>query len=121
MKIFPQPQRMELFQGEYRFPSTLDRLELTEFFRHIRNGTDGVRLTSAPLLAREEYHLTVAEDGVEIAFSCDEGLFRAATTLVRAGAFYPACTSGISLPFPAAAICLISAGGKYPAWKRLKG
>lgn len=81
MKIFPQPQRMELFQGEYRFPSTLDRLELTEFFRHIRDGTDGIRLTPAPLLAREEYHLTVAEDGVEIAFACDEGLFRAATTL----------------------------------------
>ena len=81
MRIFPQPQRMEVFPGEYLLSSALGGLELTEFFRRLKNGTDGVRLIQTPLLAREEYRLTVAEDGVEIAFSCDEGLFRAATTL----------------------------------------
>ncbi|MGI6698870.1 MAG: family 20 glycosylhydrolase [Christensenellales bacterium] len=81
MKIFPRPQKMELFQGTYLLPAAFGGLKLTEFFWQIKNGIEGIRLIKEPLLAREEYHLSVTEEGVEIAYSCDEGLFRAATTL----------------------------------------
>ena len=81
MRIFPQPQSMEICSGEYLLPADLASLDLPGFFARVKAGPEGVRLSQEPLLAREEYRLTVRPDGVTIAYSCDEGLFRAATTL----------------------------------------
>ena len=81
MRIFPQPQSLSFQPGEYRLPADLAALTLPDFFARIKEGVPGVRLTTEPLLAQEEYRLTVAEEGVEIASACEEGLFRAATTL----------------------------------------
>ena len=81
MRIFPQPQSMSFQPGEYHLPADLAALTLPDFFARIKEGVPGVRLTAEPLLAQEEYRLTVAEEGVEIASACEEGLFRAATTL----------------------------------------
>lgn len=81
MRIFPQPQSMEICSGEYLLPADLASLDLPGFFARVKAGLEGVRLSQEPLLAREEYRLTVRPEGVTIAYSCDEGLFRAATTL----------------------------------------
>ena len=81
MRIFPQPLSLSFQPGEYRLPADLAALTLPDFFARIKEGVPGVRLTTEPLLAQEEYRLTVAEEGVEIASACEEGLFRAATTL----------------------------------------
>ena len=81
MRIFPQPQSLSFQPGEYHLPADLAALTLPDFFARIKEGVPGVRLTAEPLLAQEEYRLTVAEEGVEIASACEEGLFRAATTL----------------------------------------
>ena len=81
MRIFPQPQSLSFQPGEYHLPADLATLTLPDFFARIKEGVPGVRLTAEPLLAQEEYRLTVAEEGVEIASACEEGLFRAATTL----------------------------------------
>ncbi|MBQ2928725.1 MAG: family 20 glycosylhydrolase [Clostridia bacterium] len=81
MRIFPQPQSLSFQPGEYHLPADLVALTLPDFFARIKEGVPGVRLTAEPLLAQEEYRLTVAEEGVEIASACEEGLFRAATTL----------------------------------------
>ena len=81
MRIFPQPQSLSFQPGEYHLPADLATLTLPDFFARIKEGVPGVRLTAESLLAQEEYRLTVAEEGVEIASACEEGLFRAATTL----------------------------------------
>ena len=38
MLIFPQPQRMELLDGEYRLPGDLAALPLVDFFRAVALG-----------------------------------------------------------------------------------
>jgi len=81
MKIFPQPHVVERLEGEYRIDPALAQGTLVDFHARLREGAAGVRLISAPLLGREEYCLDVDADGVCIASSSDEGLFRAATTL----------------------------------------
>ena len=62
-----------LLREEYR--------ELTAFFKAIRSGLAGVSVSFSPLLDREGYHLTIDAQGVSILAACDEGLFRAATSL----------------------------------------
>ncbi len=81
MMIFPQPRNMTITEGEYRLCSKLCGLSLTDFYAALRAGCSDVRLVSAPLLGKEEYRLTIDASGVTIASACDEGLFRAATTL----------------------------------------
>ncbi|MBQ4579666.1 MAG: family 20 glycosylhydrolase [Clostridia bacterium] len=81
MMIFPQPQSIEILPGEYRLCADLAKLPLLDFFRQLKAGIPGVAVATEPLLAKEEYRITVNADGVAIAASCDEGLFRAATTL----------------------------------------
>ena len=81
MMIFPQPQSLELLEGTFQLPAALAEKDLPGFYACIKVGVPGVTLITEPLLAKEEYRLTVADTGVEIASACDEGLFRAATTL----------------------------------------
>ena len=81
MMIFPQPQSLELLEGTYQLPAALAEKDLPGFYACIKAGVPGVTLITEPLLAKEEYRLTVTDAGVEIASACDEGLFRAATTL----------------------------------------
>ena len=81
MMIFPQPQSLELLEGTYQLPATLAEKDLPGLYASLKAGVPGVTLITEPLLAREEYRITVAAEGVTIASVCDEGLFRAATTL----------------------------------------
>ena len=81
MMIFPQPQQMDILPGAYQLCADLAKLPLVDFFQQVKAGIPGVTVTTEPLLGKEEYRLTVEEGGVAIAASCDEGLFRAATTL----------------------------------------
>jgi N-acetyl-beta-hexosaminidase len=79
--IFPQPQSLELLEGTYQLPAALAEKDLPGFYACLKAGVPGVTLITVPLLAKEEYRLTITAAGVEIATACDEGLFRAATTL----------------------------------------
>jgi len=81
MILFPQPRHIQLRDGTYAMPVRSEYRELTAFFRAIRSGMEGVQVCVSRLLGKEEYHLTIANDGVQISVSCDEGLFRAATSL----------------------------------------
>ena len=81
MILFPQPRQMELFDGTFAFPAEKADSALVTFFRQLKAGLPEVHVESAPLLEREEYRLVIGSDGVELAVSCDEGLFRAAASL----------------------------------------
>ena len=81
MMIFPKPQYVEQKEGVYRMKTQLQSCTLPEFFAQIKMGCTDVRCVNAPLMGKEEYELCVDEQGVCISSACDEGLFRAATTL----------------------------------------
>ena len=81
MLLFPQPQSMELLDGTYTLPVGDVCQDLVAFYQQIRTGISRICVTRNPLLGREEYHLTVNNAGVTLCVSCDEGLFRAATSL----------------------------------------
>lgn len=81
MVLFPQPRQMELLEGVYTVKECYEKLDLHAFFQAIREGNQDVEILSAPLLAREEYHLIVDEGGVHLSAACEEGLFRGATSL----------------------------------------
>ena len=80
MNIFPQPHHMALAEGVFRV-SCVAVCALPDFFEHLKTGYEGVTVVTEPLLTKEEYRITVTESGVTVAASCEEGLFRAATTL----------------------------------------
>ena len=81
MFLFPQPRCMECREGVYPLSPIPEINDLVAFFTAIKTGAEGITVTTNALLAKEEYHLTIDEAGVHIAVSCDEGLFRAATSL----------------------------------------
>lgn len=95
MKIFPQPHHMELAEGAFRV-NCVATCTLPDFFDHLKQGYDGVTVVTEPLLAKEEYRITVTEAGITVAAACDEGLFRGATTLRQmirqTGGEVPCCT-----------------------------
>ena len=81
MNVFPRPKQMEIGQGEFLIDAAPAQSDLPTFFEKLRAGMVGVSLSSAPLMEKEEYRIEIGTDGVKIAYSCAEGLFRAATTL----------------------------------------
>ena len=81
MILFPKPRDFEILEGTWSVPAGCEAGDLVSFYRRLKEGIDGFRLVPAPLLGKEEYGLRVGADGVEICFSGDESLFRAATSL----------------------------------------
>ena len=93
MILFPQPRQMEILGGVYDMPVREAYRELTAFYALVREGIEGVSVSVVPALDKEAYRLSVCQQGVAIAVSCDEGLFRAATSLhqmlLRTGGHLP--------------------------------
>ena len=81
MLLFPQPASLTLLDGVFSMPMKTDCRDLLAFFRQVRTGVPGIAAVSDPLLAKEEYVLRVDDQGVTLRFSCEEGLFRAVTSL----------------------------------------
>ena len=81
MILFPQPRRLDLLEGVFSLPVRAEYHELTAFFQAVRSGIPGISVSISPMLEREEYHLSIGAQGISILAACDEGLFRAATSL----------------------------------------
>lgn len=81
MILFPQPRSMEVLEGVYTLPVRAEWQDLLTLYQEVQSGVPGVTVTRNALLAREEYRLCVGDDGVALCASCDEGLFRAVTSL----------------------------------------
>ena len=96
MKLFPQPHHLALADGQYRLAASPAQETLTAFFARLKAGIPGVTLANEPLLGKEEYRIAVCPTGVTVASACEEGLFRAATTLrqmiCQEGGVLPCCT-----------------------------
>ena len=93
MILFPQPRCLEVMDGVYELPLKEEYRELTAFYAAVRSGIEGICVSENVLLGKEEYHLLIREDGISICVSCDEGLFRACTSLhqmlLRTGGHLP--------------------------------
>ena len=81
MFLFPQPRSVENLEGTLVLPVGAADADLVTFFRRVRDGESGIRVEKDAALEREEYRIEVGEDAVVLTVSCDEGLFRAVTTL----------------------------------------
>lgn len=79
--LFPQAAKSQFFNEKYQTKVNYEGYSLVEFFNLIKNGNEDVRVSSAPLMEKEEYALRINDDGISISASCDEGLYRAATSL----------------------------------------
>ena len=81
MILFPQPRNLTLLEGEYQLDPTCACGGLKAFYDRVRSGVPGIRVTRSALLEKEEYRLDINADGAQLSASCDEGLFRAVTSL----------------------------------------
>ena len=81
MILFPRPRHMEVQEGKYRVKHTYPTQDLRVFFDAVKEGNDEITVSVQPLLKKEEYILTVSEDGIALCAACEEGLFRGATSL----------------------------------------
>ena len=81
MLLFPSPRQAVCHEGFYQAKGCYKELDLVAFCKVIKAGNEDVNVVSAPLMEKEEYKLTIAAEGIAIASSCDEGFFRAATSL----------------------------------------
>lgn len=81
MILFPQPRVLECFDGDYTPVSSAVNCDVVSLFQALHRGLEGFCVTHNALLGKEEYHLDISSEGVAITVSCEEGLFRAATSL----------------------------------------
>ncbi len=81
MILFPQPGFMDLHEGVFVLPVQEEYRDLMKFYRQVKAGIPGIDVAVSALLAKEEYDLDITGAGVKICVSCDEGLFRAVTSL----------------------------------------
>lgn len=125
MILFPEPQSLELFEETYTFPMKAEYNDLTTFFHLVQAGVPGIKTVCAPLLEKEEYHLTVDGDGVTLESSCDEGLFRAVTSLWqllrRKGGKLPHMRVSDKPALPRRGYMLDISRGKKPRVDTIKG
>ena len=79
--IFPIPQSLVEKSGSYIFKG--QHTTLTELFRSVKSGSEDVSVFKNAMLEKEEYILDISKNGVEITASCEEGLYRAVTSLYQ--------------------------------------
>ena len=80
MILFPLPRVLECYDGSFTLKADVSA-GLVAFFSALKKGIPGVMTETNAMLGSEEYHLTVDSAGVKVVVSCEEGLFRAATSL----------------------------------------
>ena len=86
--LFPQPRNLVLGEGTYRVKGDYSSCDLVSFYNAVKGGCEDVSVSRSPLAGKEEYRLVIDGSGAHLTAACDEGLFRAATSLwqlVRTG------------------------------------
>jgi len=79
--LFPIPHKIQYSDGSYQPRRSYLGYDLFTFADLIKAGNEDVTIIPLHTLEKEEYLLSVCETGAVIRASCDEGIFRAATTL----------------------------------------
>ena len=81
--IFPRPKFQKYDSGLYLLKEAYEEDSLLAFYHRIRKGTQDVTVSVVPFLDPEEYTITVNSSGITITASYDEGIYRAATSLLQ--------------------------------------
>ena len=125
MTLFPKPRDLEMLDGILNVPAGDAGEDLVSFFRRLKEGLSWVRLVPSPLSGKEEYLLRVDGSGVEIGYSCEESLFRAATSLrqmlLRTGGCLPQVRIHDKPDLARRGYMLDISRGKKPTVATLKG
>ena len=125
MILFPKPRDLEVLEGTWSLPASAAAEDLVSFYRSLKSGIEGIRLVPSPLSGREEYELRVGADGVEIRFSGEESLFRAATSLrqmiLRTGGCLPSVRIHDKPDLPRRGYMLDISRGRKPRVATIKG
>ncbi len=125
MLLFPKPREFEILEGTLAWPVKAAEGDLVSFFRRLKAGMKGVRLVSEPLFGKEEYTLRVDAGGVEIGFSGEESLFRAATSLrqliLRSGGRLPYLRTHDRPDLPHRGYMLDISRGRMPRPETIRG
>ncbi len=79
--LCPKEKSLSVMGGSYSLKSDYDKVSIVELFSVIKNGNIDVIVKADKALGREEYILTIEKQGITLTTSCDEGLFRATTSL----------------------------------------
>ena len=79
--LAPKEKSLVLSEGKYILKEKLGNFSITELFSLIKKGIGEISVKENDLLKKEEYILNIKKDGIELSSSCDEGLFRATTSL----------------------------------------
>jgi len=83
MMLFPLPRQIEMLDGFYQMKKCLKDYDVVMFYREIQTGYEGVTIRKIEGLTQEEYRLSIDENGILIEYTTEEGLFRAATSLLQ--------------------------------------
>ncbi|MBQ7055086.1 MAG: family 20 glycosylhydrolase [Oscillospiraceae bacterium] len=81
--IFPQAQKYIQADEKYKVTGDYEKDSLLSFYHRIKDGNEEITVSVNPLLGKEEYILSITPDGIKISASCDEGIYRAATSLFQ--------------------------------------
>lgn len=79
--IFPKPKTAQYGPCCYRLKEDYSGCDLLTFYRRIREGNRDVEIKTDSLLEGEAYCLLIGDQGIQIAISTQEGLFRGAASL----------------------------------------
>ncbi len=79
--IFPMPIKEEHTDEFYTLKNSYCTEDLIEFYNATKNGTEDIKLEKNAMLGREEYTIKVDGNGIVLCASCEEGFFRALTSV----------------------------------------
>ena len=81
--LFPQPQRYRFLNESYRLEGAFESYSLVELYKAVKSGIDEITVKNDPTLRKEEYSINIDLNGITVCVSCDEGLYRASTSLLQ--------------------------------------
>lgn len=81
--IFPKPRNAVYQSGKYSLKAKYNCANHYEFFRELKNGNSDIKVARNSLLAKEEYKIVIDNTGITVTSSCDEGKYRAFTSLCQ--------------------------------------
>lgn len=79
--IFPMPTQEEHGEESYILKNSYNTEDLLTFYKENKDGNSDITISRDLLLERDEYILKVDGNGIAITASCDDGVFRALTSL----------------------------------------
>ena len=81
--LFPRPLKEDYFSEKYILSKDYSQTSLTDFYKDVKAGCADIKLSSASLLSKEEFKIEINDEGIVLSASCNEGFFRACTSLLQ--------------------------------------